>query len=75
LAACPLRLLTVSVRGAAAVPTAVDGKLNNGVLDCKAIGGTPVPVRLTVAVAGTALPAVMVSVALSVPDTEGENVT
>lgn len=75
MAACPLRLLMVSVRGAAVVPTAVDGKLNNDVLDCRAIGGRPVPVRLTVVVAGTALLAVIVSVAPSVPATEGENVT
>jgi hypothetical protein len=75
LAACPLRLLMVRVRGVAVVPTAVDGKLNSGVLDCKAIGGTPVPVRLTVVVDGIALLAVMVSVAPSIPATEGENVT
>jgi hypothetical protein len=39
------------------------------------IGGDPTPVRLTVVVDGIAFSAVTVRVALSVPTTDGENVT
>jgi len=74
-AVCLPRLLIVNVRGAVVVPTAAEGKSNSATLDCRMIGGDPVPVRLTVVVAGIALLAVTVSVALSAPTTDGENVT
>jgi hypothetical protein len=74
-AVCLPRLLIVTVCGAVVVPTAVGGKDSIPALDCNTIVGTPVPVRLTVAVGGIALLAVTVSVALSTPTTEGENVT
>jgi hypothetical protein len=57
------------------VPTTVAGKLSNATLASNWIAGEPVPVKLTVAVGGMALLPVTVSVALSNPTTEGENVT
>jgi hypothetical protein len=68
-------LLIVNVSGAVVVPTAAVGKSNSATFDCRMIGGDPVPVRLTVVVTGIALLPVTVSVALSVPTTDGENVT
>jgi hypothetical protein len=70
-----LRLLRVSARGAAVVPTAVGGKFKAAALACRRTGAMPLPVRLTVAVDGTALAADTVSVAPSIPATEGEKVT
>jgi hypothetical protein len=68
-------LLIVNCSGAVVVPTAAEGKFNAVTLDCRTIGGEPIPVKLTVAVGGIALLPVTVRVALSVPITEGENVT
>jgi hypothetical protein len=74
-AACLPRLLIVKVNGELVVPAAVEGKFNAAGLDCRTISGEPVPLKLTVAVDGIALLPVTVRVALSVPTTEGENVT